>query len=278
MITLITNGMMNNMGKRSVLILFLLALFAAGCTPTASPDPSGQTEQPDNPDTPDNPDNPPTPPGPVTPTPSFALAGGATELVFSCSSNYDNLQTVGEYYDWVVVCESDWLNADKNPGRPPQLHIDMPQYGVDMFNADPKARAREAQVLIYDAEKKQLLFTLTVYQDPLPYLKDGSFKVAPGGGDYLYRPTANVRGWTPSLVLDPGWEQDYDNSWLTAEKTPDGLLKVHVQPWDPDQPKPLPGSITIEAYDSRSFIHPSYYDPTISGEQPGYGEGGPWDD
>ena len=93
MITLITNGMMNNMGKRSVLILFLLALFAAGCTPTASPDPSGQTEQPDNPDTPDNPDNPPTPPGPVTPTPSFALAGGATELVFSCSSNYDNLQT-----------------------------------------------------------------------------------------------------------------------------------------------------------------------------------------
>lgn len=261
--------------KPKLLLTLLLAAFAAGCTPIDVPqggnDTPGQQDQPGNPDNPDNPDNPPTP------DPSFALASGATQLVFSCSSNYDNLQTVGDYYDWEVVCESDWLNASKNPGRPPQLHIDMPQYGTDMFNPNPKAKPREAQVLIYDKDKKQMLFTLTVYQDPLPYLKNGEFTVAPAGGDYLYRLTSNVLGWTPSTTLEPGWDQYYDNSWVSAEKSEDGRLLVHVKPWNPDQPKPLPASVTIEAYYSRAFITLSYYDPAISGEQPGYGEGGPWD-
>ncbi len=256
----------------------LLIQFGPGCTP------AGPEEKPSEPGT-DQPgtDKPGTDqPGTDQPVPSFALADGATEYNFTYSGGYDNLQTAADYTDWIVEYDPcDWFSASKETyAKPPLLHLEANRYGADglIFYGDPKDRPRKVEIRIYSADKSQLLMTLPVWQDPYPHLGDGSFKVSPTGGDYRFRVNANCRGWNCSTALSPYDIKDHDNSWFSAEKGSDGYLLLHINPWNPDTEKPREGLITLEAIEGvRSFLLLSYYDPSLSGENPAYGEGGPWD-
>ena len=244
--------------------------------------------QPDNPDIPDNPDKPDVPDNPDKPVevvPSFALAEQIDGYVFTYESGSASLDTKGDYHDWEAESDSEWLQVRQTPtGSAPKLTLYVEQNGEARFMGwgDADAKPRSAEVKIYSQDKSQLLFTLTVWQDPYPYLAGGEYKVSPDGGDYLLYIKANCLGWSISTELTEIDKNYYNNDWLQASRDQEGRLKLHIEPWNPDTEKPKDGHVSVRyvfnnGYHYQEYVNLSYYDPSASGESSEYGEGGPWD-
>ena len=270
--------------KKLLTLLLVCCLAACG---EIGPQPDNP-DNPDNPEIPDNPDKPDVPDNPDKPVevvPSFALVEDIDEYVFTYELGSTFLETKGDYKDWFPESNAEWLQVRQTPtGAAPRLTLYVEQNGEGRFMGwgAPDDKPRSAEVKIFSKDKSQLLFTLTVWQDPYPYLASGEYKVSPDGGDYLLYIKANCLGWSISTELTEIDKNYYNNDWFQATRDKDGTVRLHIEPWNPDTEKPKDGHIGVRYYFNNGYyraeyVNISYYDPSASGESSEYGEGGPWD-